>query len=71
VYDLDSRLQFPCSFSVYASETLRDDSILKSFLRRFVQLSSFYFLRPHPPPVGGSRGIMFSGCPSRSPSVGA
>ena len=45
VYDLDSRLEFPCSFSVYANEVIRDDSTLKQHLRRFVQctlVSQYY-----------------------------
>jgi len=36
VYDLDARLDFPCSFSVYANHVLHDDSKLKPFLQRSV-----------------------------------
>jgi len=46
VYDLDSRLEFPCSFSVYANEVIRDDFTLQQHFHRFVQctLVSRYYI---------------------------
>lgn len=61
VYDLDSRLEFPCIFSEYANETFRDDAKLNPrFHRMFrivssdVYLSTFASNRSHMLDADGS-----------------
>ena len=41
VYDLDSRLDFPCDFHTYCKLTIRDDDSVQPMFQRFV-FSAWY-----------------------------